>query len=608
MARYCPYCVSRVDQGDTCPYCNYAYTYKPQPHHLKPGTVLKNKYLVGRVLGEGGFGITYVGRDLTLDMKVAIKEYYPVNMASRTNTESSTVSVFNWTFTSTFKEGKDQFINEAQTIAKMDKESAVVTVRDFFEDNNSAYIVMEFIEGDDLKTIINKEGKPVPTKDLLNLLEPLFPALTELHNIGLIHRDISPDNIMIENGRARLIDFGCARETLHGGSDADKVLKHSFSPLEQYENRNLGPWSDVYAMGATIYYCITGKLAPRATDRQIKDELVPPSALGARLSKRQEKAIMKALAMDPKDRYQTMQEFGKDLFVHRNYKYIAIGVAAAAVVVVGVLGWYAATHKGDTVIETMKVANEVSEIVTLASNPSAEERNMLEKVSETFKSNAVVSVDESNSYNNYYRITVRNDSGMDLEDVRLNFNFYDKDGTILGNGGCSISNWGAGDTASQSFYCNVQNPDHVEIRAWFDEGDKTLRTDYQQVEFSAEDTQGKEFSIELANDLPCQVRSNSYDGSFTYEFTSCTPDINNYKKNTYSVTMRVGGSLIKGSKVSSNYYGANYRVVDENGTLYDSGTVNIPALKEGERFENVSIYIGELPAGHYTLELSDYSR
>ena len=130
MARYCPYCVSKIEQGNTCPYCDGALRYRPKEHHLKPGTLLNNKYLVGRVLGEGGFGITYVGRDLTLDMKVAIKEYYPNSMATRSSTADSSISLVNWTFSDEFKKGREQFITEAQTIAKMDKESAVVTVRD----------------------------------------------------------------------------------------------------------------------------------------------------------------------------------------------------------------------------------------------------------------------------------------------------------------------------------------------------------------------------------------------------------------------------------------------------------------------------------------------
>ncbi|MBR0160999.1 MAG: serine/threonine protein kinase [Oscillospiraceae bacterium] len=603
MAKFCPYCVSKIEMGNSCPYCNYARTYRPMPHHLRPGTLLHNKYLVGRVLGEGGYGITYVGRDLTLDMKVAIKEYYPNGMAGRTATVSSTMSVVNWSFDEEFKKGKEQFIYEAQNMAKLDKESAVVTVRDFFEENNSAYIVMEFVEGQDLRTIIRDTQKPMDAKELLPLIEPLFSALGELHNLGLIHRDISPDNIMIENGRARLIDFGCAKETI-GNRDAEAVLKHSFSPVEQYENRDMGPWTDVYAMAATIYYCITGRRPPKATDRLIKDELASPNSLGAKLSAKQERALMKALAIRREDRYQSMQEFGKDLFVHRNiYKRIAIAAVAVALLATSAFLLF----KPDTQVEVrhIKDSNTVTQTLGIHDDGlSKDEMAVLEQMTEILKKGSLSKSTEQHS--SYYVFPVTNETEYKMDNMALRLQLYNNDGAVIENTVDSISEWESGSSYVARFYYYGTPPARAEIRAVIKMEDTYLQTDYIDIPLSIEDAEIP-ISLTFVGDLPKTVSYQGYNRTLTYSISSFTVDVSTWygSGDGYSGSVYFGGTYESGPDNDCGY--VNYRVTDASGVVYDSGTVSFPKMSAGERFENSRIYISGLTPGDYYLELTDYS-
>lgn len=238
---FCPYCMSRVTPGETCPNCGLTQgNYSPSPHHLPPGTVLAGRYLVGRVLGEGGFGITYIGCDLRLEMKVAIKEYFPVDRVSRFSPNSISVLVRTGSGTKDYDKGLKRFLREARVMAKMEKQPQIVLVRDFFEANNTAYIVMEYVEGTNFLELVKQQGGRIPAKELLPLIEPLFSALTALHEAGLIHRDISPDNLMLERGAIRLLDFGCARESARNET-MTIALKRGYAPIEQYQHAGQGP-------------------------------------------------------------------------------------------------------------------------------------------------------------------------------------------------------------------------------------------------------------------------------------------------------------------------------------------------------------------------------
>ena len=184
------------------------------------------------------------------------------------------------------KDGKARFLEEARTMAKMEKQQVIVGVRDFFETNNTAYIVMEYIEGTTFTELVAQRGGRIPPEELFALIEPLFNALANLHRLGLIHRDISPDNLMLEDGEVRLIDFGCARDIERGNETLTITLKHGYAPIEQYQTSGgQGPWTDVYALCATIYFCLVGQKPPQALNRIGSEKsLILPSKLGIDIS------------------------------------------------------------------------------------------------------------------------------------------------------------------------------------------------------------------------------------------------------------------------------------------------------------------------------------
>ena len=311
---FCPSCMAKTAPRDgKCPVCGCDVNIQNAPHQLPVNTILNGRYIVGKVLGAGGFGITYIGYDLKLDSKVAIKEYFPSGAANR----SMSLTVFPTTAENgnPFEIGKDRFLKEAKTLSGFVGDSNIVALRDYFEENGTAYIVMEYLEGEDLSHYAKKHGR-FTLDEALNLLEPVMLALDEVHKKGLIHRDISPSNIMVmNNGKVKVLDFGSARlQNNNGELSLTVMLKHGFAPEEQYRpHGEQGPWTDVYAMSATIYKLITGKTPPAATERMFEDTLELPSKLGAVLTPEQEKALMRGLALRAPDRTQTMAELVENL-------------------------------------------------------------------------------------------------------------------------------------------------------------------------------------------------------------------------------------------------------------------------------------------------------
>ena len=297
--------------GETvCPECGRAYgSVNAESFALKPGTILEGKYLVGEMLGQGGFGITYIGFDLLLEQKVAIKEYYPMStgMVSREGHSTVVWSSAMMGKTGTQK-GFDSFLKEARKMAKLGGIPGVVGVKSVFIQNETAYIVMDFIEGETLLKKLQKNG-PMDFDSCVKLMTPIMQALAEVHEHGIIHRDISPDNIMVRpDGKLILLDLGAAKDLDIQGNDgsvqsSQMVAKHGFSPIEQYsKSGKVGPWTDIYAMAATIYYCCTGILPPPATDRTIDDTL----ACQPRLTQAQFDILADCMRMRPQDRPQSM--------------------------------------------------------------------------------------------------------------------------------------------------------------------------------------------------------------------------------------------------------------------------------------------------------------
>ena len=209
---YCYDCMKEIQDGSPfCRYCGSPVRVDDCAHHLRPGTVLHNQYLAGNSIGEGGFGITYVGLDLSLDMKIAIKEYYPSGFANRNNTLSNSVTLNYSKDSEYYKNGVESFLREAKNIAKFNNESGIVDVRAFFEENDTAYIIMEYLDGENLSEKIRRDGK-LDAKYVFTRFLPMMDTLEKMHSQNIIHRDISPDNIRIlPEGSLKLMDFGSAR-------------------------------------------------------------------------------------------------------------------------------------------------------------------------------------------------------------------------------------------------------------------------------------------------------------------------------------------------------------------------------------------------------------
>ncbi len=314
--RICMGCMESYDEKvDVCPYCGYVVDTPPkEAYHLTPGMILHKRYIVGKVIGYGGFGITYIGYDALLNMKVAIKEYLPGEFGTRAP-GTAEVTVFTGDKEEQFQNGIIKFVDEAKRLAQFNNTSGIVSVFDTFEENNTAYIVMEYLEGETLKTMLDREEK-IDINDALSMMLPIISALKEVHKKGILHRDISPDNIFITNkGEVKLIDFGAARyaTTTHSKS-LSVIVKPGYAPQEQYRSRgDQGPWTDVYACAATLYKMITGITPDDSMERGTKDTLVTPSKLGIDIPQNKENAIMNALNLEIQDRIQDMDSFEADL-------------------------------------------------------------------------------------------------------------------------------------------------------------------------------------------------------------------------------------------------------------------------------------------------------
>ena len=304
-------------QGYPCPHCGFdPRSVKGIEYALPMGTILAGKYLVGRVLGQGGFGITYVGWDIALERKVAIKEYYPSGQVSR-NPGSRGLTWYTSVQSQQAKQNGTQiFLKEARKMSKVDDIPNVVRVRDLFQENETAYIVMDFVEGETLKARLEKTG-PLPWEQAKGIFLPAIQAMEQVHKAGLVHRDISPDNLMLTpDGKVKILDLGAAKDlSVNNGASSMQVAKGGFSPFEQYTQRgSSGPWTDVYAMAATVYYTLTGKLPPVATDRVVEDTISWEEPGLKALSAQALEALQKAMVISAKNRMQSMEELEKGLY------------------------------------------------------------------------------------------------------------------------------------------------------------------------------------------------------------------------------------------------------------------------------------------------------
>ena len=280
------------------------------PLALPEGTVVGGKYVIQKVLGQGGFGVSYLARDYHTNELVAIKEYFPDTLVTRT--DSCTVSSFSGEKEQNFIYGKQCFLQEAKTLAEFIGNPNIVKIYTYFEENNTGYFAMEYVDGKSLKQHIEEKGGKIGWQEATGILFPIMDALSAVHAKGIIHRDISPDNIFITAaGESKLLDFGAARYSLGDKSRSlDVVLKHGYAPKEQYARHGRqGAYTDVYSLAATFYKAITGRVPPDSIDRMEDDDLILPSTLGSDVPAFAEQAIVKALSVQPADRFQNMAAF-----------------------------------------------------------------------------------------------------------------------------------------------------------------------------------------------------------------------------------------------------------------------------------------------------------
>lgn len=311
--KICLGCMQEINTDDIkCPHCGFnPNAYKVNPRCLRLGTKLAGKYIIGKVIGEGGFGITYIGWDEKLELPIAIKEFFPPKIASRdTTTGNNTIYMFDHADEKSFEEGMRRSVKEARSMSKLEAYEGIVSIRDFFNENKTAYIIMEYVDGETLKEYLKENGKMEP-EDVLKVMKPVMKALEQMHRTGMIHRDISPDNIMIRrDGQVKLIDFGAARVAQEEDEKSLTVmLKRGFSPEEQYRSKgHQGPWTDIYALSATMYYMLTGVIPPESMERVLEDKYVSLKEYDIELDTKIADAIDKGLCVLAKNRYQSMSD------------------------------------------------------------------------------------------------------------------------------------------------------------------------------------------------------------------------------------------------------------------------------------------------------------
>lgn len=311
----------RDRNADSCPYCHAPLKQIEwdAKRYLKPGTILQNKFFVGNAIGKGGFGNTYMGWNEVLQCKVAIKEYFPTNLTARGD-DGVTVTITSSDTQGYFRAGLEQFLEEARNVASLQDVKGVVQIYNFFEENGTGYIIMEFLEGMDVKQILHERGNRADYDWSRRVILTVLYTLREIHKRGILHRDIAPDNIFVTNeGVIKLIDFGAAKSAAAGEERQRAiVLKAGYAPIEQYtRTMEQGPYTDLYAVAALFYRMLTGKKPPAATDRMRLDRMESLKAKGVEVPESAEMAITMCLYIDPEYRLQSADEFmealdGKD--------------------------------------------------------------------------------------------------------------------------------------------------------------------------------------------------------------------------------------------------------------------------------------------------------
>lgn len=404
----CMNCFSVKGQYEVCPFCGYVEGTPPeQPHYLTPGTILGNHFIVGTVIGVGGFGITYKCFDTTLGVAVAVKEFYPAGLVNRSPGESR-VGLLSGDKKEQYGQQLRRFLMEAQSVAQFGKARDIVNVYDFFEENGTAYIIMEYIDGVLLKDYLEKWGALDPDT-AMSIIMPIIEAVKKIHSKGIIHRDISPDNIFISNEDSiKIFDFGTARlNDSKEGMAGEQVIKVGYSALEQYRDKSRqGFFTDVYSVGAILYQMLTGVKPMESTEREFKDDLKSPMQLGVKINANVDRAVMEALAVRPEFRFQGIQQFEEALLSKRIAEYpaeklrkrkrrrnwmISLSVATAMTIAVSV-GLYSTILKPENRIFDSTISEDTT--ITVWVENEDQKKQIEELAQDGFRKGSSTSADE----------------------------------------------------------------------------------------------------------------------------------------------------------------------------------------------------------------------
>lgn len=314
--KLCMGCMNQMDEKLTvCPHCSFnEAALRQESYYLKPGTIIGGKYIVGKALSYGGYTVTYIGMDAEKTRKVMIKEYLPSDFSTRSEGDTE-VTIYSGDACEQFEQGLTTFLNEANRIGQLHNTQGIMRVYDCVAENDTGYVISEYLEGKTLKQIM-EEGKRFPVQEAKEFVCRILEGLRQVHPLNIIHCDISPETILVTNtGEIKLLDFGATRYVTTANSKSLAIiLKQGFAPEEQYRSRGeRGPWTDVYALGAVMYYMITGVVPMESVDRALMDELKEPSKLGVQIPPNTENALMNALNVYQKDRTPSAEIFYQEL-------------------------------------------------------------------------------------------------------------------------------------------------------------------------------------------------------------------------------------------------------------------------------------------------------
>ena len=311
--RRCFSCFREYEEAyGVCPFCGEPYDEAPaEPVHLAPGTVLARRYVLGHAVGAGGFGIVYRAWDEKLASVVAVKEFFVSRIMTRA--EGETAVIVAGKSAEEFRYRKDRFLAEARTMARFGQHRSIPNVFEYFEENGTAYIVMELLSGQPLNEMLRERGGKLPRELAVFIAQEVGEALKSLHAAGIIHRDVAPDNIFIcsdREVRVKLMDLGAARLADSTDDVIDIILKPGYSPTEQYDNAgHIGPWTDIYALGATLYACLTGEKPAESTNRKKEDTVKSPAEVDPAIPEQLSNTVMKAMAIDRHFRFKDVEQF-----------------------------------------------------------------------------------------------------------------------------------------------------------------------------------------------------------------------------------------------------------------------------------------------------------